>query len=83
MTQLRDPGAEPIPGFVLDNVVREAQTGPIARLAQTAGEMGQYVLEGRLHEVTAPVGPALGGVGQALLNRLRAPHDVAAPGMRA
>ena len=54
MTQLRDPGAEPIPGFVLDNVVREAQTGPIARLVQTAGEMGQYVLEGRLHEVTAP-----------------------------
>ena len=55
MTQLRDPSAEPIPGFVLDNVVREAQAGPIARLVQTAGEMGQYVLEGRLHEVTVPV----------------------------
>ena len=54
MTQLRDPSAEPIPGFVLDNVVREAQAGPIARLVQTAGEMGQYVLEGRLHEVTVP-----------------------------
>ena len=55
MTQLRDPGAEPVPGFVLDNVVREAQTGPIARLYQTAGEMGRYVLEGRLSEITAPV----------------------------
>jgi len=54
MTQLRDPSAEPIPGFVLDNVVREAQAGPIARLVQTAEEMGQYVLEGRLHEVTVP-----------------------------
>jgi pimeloyl-ACP methyl ester carboxylesterase len=51
---LRDPGADPLPGFVLDNVVREAQAGPIGRLVQTAGEMGQYVLEGRLHEVKAP-----------------------------
>ena len=41
MTQLRDASAEPIPGFVLDNVVREAQSGPISRLVQTAGEMGQ------------------------------------------
>ena len=55
MTHLRDPGAEPVPGFVLDNVVREAQTGPIGRLYQTAGEMGQYVLEGRLSEIKAPV----------------------------
>jgi pimeloyl-ACP methyl ester carboxylesterase len=55
MTQLRDASAEPIPGFVLDNVVREAQGGPIARLVQTAGEMGQYVLDGKLHEVKAPV----------------------------
>jgi pimeloyl-ACP methyl ester carboxylesterase len=55
MTQLRDASAEPIRAFVLDSVVREAQSGPIARLVQTAGEMGQYVLEGRLHEVKAPV----------------------------
>jgi pimeloyl-ACP methyl ester carboxylesterase len=55
MTQLRDPQAQPVPGFVLDDVVRQAQTGPLARLAQTAGEMGQYVLEGKLSEVTAPV----------------------------
>jgi triacylglycerol lipase len=55
MTQLRDPASQPIPGFVLDDVVRQAQTGPLARLAQTAGEMGQYVLEGRLDEIRAPV----------------------------
>ena len=55
MTQLRDASSEPIPGFVLDNVVREAQTGPLARLAQTAGEMGQYVLDGKLQEIKVPV----------------------------
>jgi pimeloyl-ACP methyl ester carboxylesterase len=55
MTQLRDASAEPIPGFVLDNVVREAQTGPIARLAQTASEMSQFVLDGKLAEIKAPV----------------------------
>ena len=55
MTQLRDSAADPIPGYVLDDVVREANTGPIARLAATAGRMGDYVLEGRLHEVAVPV----------------------------
>lgn len=55
MTQLRDPQAQPLPGFVLDDVVRQAQAGPLARLAQTAGEMGQYVLDGKLGEIKAPV----------------------------
>jgi pimeloyl-ACP methyl ester carboxylesterase len=54
MTELRDASADPIPGFVLDNVVREAQSGPISRLVQTAGEMSEYVLDGKLHEVKAP-----------------------------
>jgi len=55
MTQLRDEKAQPIPGFVLDDVVRQAQTGPLARLAQTAGEMGQYLLDGKLGDIKAPV----------------------------
>jgi pimeloyl-ACP methyl ester carboxylesterase len=55
MTQLRDPQAPPLPGFVLDDVVRQAQAGPLARLAQTAGDMGQYVLDGKLGEIGAPV----------------------------
>ena len=55
MTQLRDEKAQPVPGFVLDDVVRQAQTGPLARLTQTAGEMGQYVLDGRLADIKAPV----------------------------
>jgi pimeloyl-ACP methyl ester carboxylesterase len=55
MTQLRDPKAPPIPAFVLDDVVRQARTGPLARLAQTAGDMGRYVLDGKLGEIKAPV----------------------------
>jgi len=55
MTQLRDPKAQPIPGYVLDDVVRLARTGPLARLAQTAGEMGRYVLDGKLADINAPV----------------------------
>ena len=55
MTQLRDPKAQPIPAFVLDDVVRQARTGPLARLAQTAGDMNQYVLDGKLGEIRAPV----------------------------
>jgi len=52
---LRDEKAQPVPGFVLDDVVRQAQTGPLARLTQTAGEMGQYVLDGKLADIKAPV----------------------------
>lgn len=55
MTQLRDPASAAIPGYVLDDVVRRANTGPIARLAQTAAQMGQFLLEGRLGEIVTPV----------------------------
>lgn len=55
MTHLRDPKAQPIPGYVLDDVVRLARMGPLARLAQTAGEMGRYVLDGKLADINAPV----------------------------
>jgi pimeloyl-ACP methyl ester carboxylesterase len=54
-SQLRDPASGPVPGFLLDDVVRQGQTGPIARLAQTAGEMASLVLDGKLHEIAAPV----------------------------
>ena len=55
MSQLRDPSAQPVPGFVLDDVVREAASGPLARIAQTASTMQQYLLDGRLHEIRTPV----------------------------
>lgn len=43
------------PDFVLDDMVRHARTGPAYRLAQTAAEMGPFLLDGRLGEVTVPV----------------------------
>ena len=55
MTELRDPKSQPIAGFVLDDVIREAATGPLARLAQTASGMEQYLLDGKLHEIQVPV----------------------------
>jgi pimeloyl-ACP methyl ester carboxylesterase len=67
MTQLRDASAAPIPGYVLDDVVRTANTGPIARMAQAASQMDRFLLEGRLHEIAAPV-DLLWGVSDKLLS---------------
>ncbi|MEW5982631.1 MAG: alpha/beta fold hydrolase [Acidobacteriota bacterium] len=55
MKELRDPGSDPIRDFVLDDVVREAQSGPLARFAATAARMEPYLLDGRLHEVRVSV----------------------------
>lgn len=55
MTQLRDPQSGSVPDYLLDDVVREARTGPLARLAQTSGEMESLVLDGKLHEIAMPV----------------------------
>jgi pimeloyl-ACP methyl ester carboxylesterase len=52
---LLDPGGLQIPDFVVDDIVREAQTGPLMRLSQTASEMPKFLLEGRLNEITVPV----------------------------
>jgi pimeloyl-ACP methyl ester carboxylesterase len=52
---LRDPGSIRVPDFVLDDVVRQAAHGPLARFAATAGRMEPFVLEGRLGELTVPV----------------------------
>ncbi len=52
---LRDPGSIRVPDFVLDDVVREAAKGPIARLSAASDGMEKFVLEGRLGEVTVPV----------------------------
>jgi pimeloyl-ACP methyl ester carboxylesterase len=55
MKALMGPATPPVPDFVLDDVIRWARVGPAGRLAQTAGEMGRYLLDGRLGEVTVPV----------------------------
>ena len=66
MKGLMGPGTPPIPGFVLDDIVRRSGTGPAARFAQTAGEMGVYLLDGRLDEVTVPVDLVWGAADQLL-----------------
>jgi pimeloyl-ACP methyl ester carboxylesterase len=55
MKQLRDEKAAPIKDYVLDDIVRAAQTGPLSRLVQTVGEMDRYLLDGKLGEIAAPV----------------------------
>jgi pimeloyl-ACP methyl ester carboxylesterase len=54
------------PGFVLDDIVRHARTGPAARIAETAAEMEPYLLDGRLGEVTVPVDLVWGEADQLL-----------------
>lgn len=66
MKGLMGPGTPPLPGFVLDDIVRRTGTGPAARFAQTAGEMGVYLLDGRLNEVTVPVELVWGAADQLL-----------------
>ncbi|HSL17863.1 MAG TPA: alpha/beta hydrolase [Methylomirabilota bacterium] len=55
MRGLMGPASPGIPGYVLDDIVRRTEGGPAARFAATAGEMGPYLLDGRLGEVTVPV----------------------------
>ena len=56
LAQTRDPNHAPVPGFVLDDLVRQARTGPLARLAATAASMEANTLsETQLHEISVPV----------------------------
>jgi pimeloyl-ACP methyl ester carboxylesterase len=52
---LQDPASRKVPGFVLDDVVREARSGPIGRIARAAASLEPYLLDGRLTQVTVPV----------------------------
>jgi len=66
MKGLMGPGSPQIPGYVLDDIVRRTGNGPAARFAQTAAEMGVYLLDGRLDEVTVPVELVWGAADQLL-----------------
>jgi pimeloyl-ACP methyl ester carboxylesterase len=55
MTALMGPATPPLPGFVLDDVIRHAREGPAGRMAETASEMPKYLLDGQLSGVTVPV----------------------------
>ncbi len=66
MRGLMGPASPPIPGYVLDDIVRRTGSGPAARFAQTADEMGRFLLDGRLGEVTVPVELVWGAADQLL-----------------
>jgi 3-oxoadipate enol-lactonase len=55
MAGLMGPATPPVPGFVLDDIIRHAREGPAGRLAATASEMPKYLLDGNLDAVTVPV----------------------------
>lgn len=56
MAQIRDAGSPPIPDYVLDDVIRQARVGSLARFAATADSMAAWVLsEEQLRAITAPV----------------------------
>jgi len=55
LARMRDASAPPVPGFVLDDVVRTAATGPIARLAGDLAGFESHLLDGRLDGLAAPV----------------------------
>lgn len=51
-----DPGSVHPAGFVLDDVVRQAQKGPIGRMAAVGvPDMSKYLLDGKLGELRTPV----------------------------
>lgn len=55
LAALRDPSAPVIPDFVVDDIIRVAATGPIARLAAEAKGMSPYLLDGKLDAFDVPV----------------------------
>jgi 2-hydroxy-6-oxonona-2,4-dienedioate hydrolase len=55
MENLMDPGSPQPPGWVLDDIVRQANAGPIARLAKTSVEMDQYLMSDKLQGLHVPV----------------------------
>ncbi len=56
VAQTRDPQSPPVPDFVLDDVVRQARVGSLARFAATSATMESWVLdEARLGTIAVPV----------------------------
>jgi len=66
MKGLMGPASPQIPGYVLDDIVRRTANGPASRFAQTAAEMGAYLLDGKLHEVEVPVELVWGAADQLM-----------------
>lgn len=73
MAAVRAPDSEPLPGFVLDDLVERAATGPIGRLSEASETMEKYLLDGRLGEIRVPV-EIVWGRGDGLLASAYAEH---------
>lgn len=52
---LRDPTSPVVPTFVVDDIIRVSNEGPISRLAADAKGMEAYLLDGKLDTLTVPV----------------------------
>ncbi len=56
VAQTRDAGSAPVPDFVLDDIVRQARVGPLARFAASAATMEAFVLDdAQVREIATPV----------------------------
>jgi pimeloyl-ACP methyl ester carboxylesterase len=52
---VRDPSAPMIPDFIVDDIIRVAATGPLARLAAEPKNLAAYLLDGKLGGFDVPV----------------------------
>lgn len=55
LSALFDPGSIQFPEYVVDDIIRQSQKGPLKRLSETAGEMPKYLMDGHLNEIVVPV----------------------------
>lgn len=55
MHALRDPSSEPLPDFVLDDIVERSASGPIGRMTAEWSDLEAHLLEGKLGEIEVPV----------------------------
>ncbi len=66
MAALTGPKTPPVPDWVLDDVIRAAKVGPLARFAATASEYEPFILDGKLSRVTTPVDLLWGDADQVM-----------------
>lgn len=67
LAAIRDPSSPMIPDFVVDDIIRVASTGPLARLAADPKGLTAHLLDGKLADFTIPV-DLLWGVSDRLVS---------------
>lgn len=55
LDRIRDPASDPVPDWVLDDIVQQTNEGPIGKLSRDVEGMLPYLMDGRLEEITVPV----------------------------